>query len=289
MNRQQVTPADWSRWRHYVSGSENEDLAEVFENIRKQTTANTKAKWARDERTRTFCDLALHLLYQHHIMRTPRQVTDEVKIFANVQAAHLADHAQSGFFDDRDFADSLSVDRFSATWGHQGAFFQDLIAYLFRPEPYLRRVREMHPGLIEMAGDLTLEQWIKRTGKIEIESLRSNPMVSLHTFIETVLPTDPLVRSRVASLRSTLLQQWATLYERVFSAYGLSFRSGRSITFNDLAAKFSTIACGAFVRSQTRDDAASSIDGDILGQLVVDLLPAFFEISSAEVETRLPR
>ncbi len=158
MPRQQVTPADWSKWRHYVSGGENEDLAEVFENVRKQATATTKAKWARDERTRTFCDLALHLLYQHHIRRTPSQMTDEAKIFANVQAAHLAEHAQSGFFKECDFADSLSVDRFSATWGHQGAFFQDLIAYLFRPEPYLRRVREMHPDLIKMTSDLTLDQ-----------------------------------------------------------------------------------------------------------------------------------
>ncbi|MEU7061687.1 hypothetical protein [Streptomyces sp. NPDC046197] len=214
------TPAQWETWRSYVSGDEGEDLAFVLKYVRRDGSFPTQMKWARAPWTRTFCDLGLYLIYQHHIQRTERRHTDQSRIFANVNASALQELALSGFFATEEETKQLNVDRFNDTWGQQSAYCRDLIHYLFRPDPYLRRLRAMHPKLLQAAHEMPLGEWVRSTATTEITSVLGSPLVSLHTFVETVLPTDEDVRGHVHDLRLRRLQTWADLYEKVFTAYG---------------------------------------------------------------------
>lgn len=147
---------------------------------------------------------------------------------------------------------------------------KDLIAYLFRPGPYIRRLSHLHPRLVEMTQDLTLGDWVRRTAKLELDSVVISPLMSLHTFVETVLPNDPMVRDTVYRL-----ERWANLYERVFTAYAAPLREDQSdLNWLGMAEEFSTVAGGAFVRSQTRAIGSDSgVDSDMLGNIVSSCCP----------------
>jgi hypothetical protein len=188
MDRSKATPAAWQTWLSYVSVEESAtaevaELADVFTQVRRQSTIPTQIKWARDWRTRTFCDLALHLIFEHH-MRRLNGDSDQTRIFADIQAHKLANHAQSGFFADPEQADKINVDRFHDTWGHQQAFCQDLIAYLFRPAPHMRRIIQLQPQMIELAQKQSMATTVRRAAKMELDSLVVNPLLSLHTLVE---------------------------------------------------------------------------------------------------------
>jgi hypothetical protein len=278
---------EWAKWLGYVSvDDDDEDLAEVFQKVRLQMRIATQVEWARDWRTRTFCDLALYLLYEQHIRRVPGSRANEITIFANIEPSKLADLAdKAGFFKNSEDAGELSAQRFRDTWGNQAAFCEDLLAYLFRPAPYLRRLARLHPALIAATEQLTLGQSVRHTAKTELDSVLTNPLVSLHTFVETVLPKNPYVQDAVHRLR---LQRWADLYEQVFTAYGAPLRADQGeLGWLDMAERFSTVAGGSFVRAQTRPGGSDSgADGEMLGQIVVDMLPAMLLIEAGDIESR---
>ncbi|MFF3247736.1 hypothetical protein ACFYWY_29345 [Streptomyces sp. NPDC002870] len=287
MGNQIETSPDWEAWRGYVSGDEDEDLADVFKHVRIQAMLATQMKWARDWRTQPFCDLGLYLIYENHIRRVEKRDTEQSRIFANVQARELQHHAlHKEFFVRNEDREALSVDRFNDTWGLQSAYCRDLIAYLFRPTPYLRRLKGIYPELLRAAETMPLGAWIRHTSATELASVLGNPLVSLHTFIETVLPTDTEVRQYVHRLRRLRLQEWASLYETVFTAYGAPLRSDRDdLDWLGLAERFSTAAGGAFVRAQTRP-VDEPVDATLLGQMVIEILPSLLDIDPSDIETR---
>jgi hypothetical protein len=277
---------EWRAWTELISAGP-EDLAEIFRYVRLRGTVATQMTWARDWRTRTFCDLALHLLYLHHGPDLLTGRPEELRIFPNLQARTLADHASSFFVDPAD-ADALNVDRFNGTWGNQAAFGQDLLAYLFRPGPYLRRLGALHPRLIAMADRLTLAEWVRYVCRAEIDSVLAHPLVPIHTLIETVLGRQAAVREGVHRLRVLHLRCWAGLYERIFTSYGVTIRRDRhDLDWLAVAGRFATVAGGVLLFSQTRvSDADSEPAGEQLGQMVLELVPALLSISSADLVTR---
>jgi hypothetical protein len=283
---QSSTPDTWKAWTAEISGDDTEDLADVFRNVRRDKTAATQIKWAQDWRTRAFCDLGLHLLYEHHIRRAAGRREDS-RIFANIQASDLQTHAQLGFFDAQ-AAERLNVDRFNSTWGQQSAYCQDLIAYLFRPAPWMHRLSRVHPQLQDMTQELTLGEWVRRAAKMELDYVATSPLVSLHIFIEAVLPQDPDVQSKVHRLRHMRLQQWALLYERVFTAYGVQLRPISDLDWLGVAERFSTLTGGAVLRMQTRgtDWTTSGTDGETFGQMLIEYAPGVLDIDPADIDTR---
>lgn len=283
--------AEWARWLDCVSiGPDDQDLAEVFTRVRPQGTIATQMKWARRWETHTFCDLALHLLYEHHIRRAPAGRTDETMIFANLEPSKLAEHASAGgFFDHTEDAEQLNPDRLRGAWGNQPAFCQDFIAYLFRPAPYLRRLERLHPLLIDATKHLTLGEWIRHTAKTEMDSVLADPLVWLHKLFETNMPRRPEVQTYVLTLRRRRLDRWADLYQRVFTAYCAPVREdhdGQS-GWLEMAERFSMIAGGAFNRAQTRPgEINAGPDGEMLAQSVIDMLPAMLDIGPSDIEER---
>jgi hypothetical protein len=159
---------------------------------------------------------------------------------------------------------------------------------MFRPAPYLRRLARLHPQLVAAARELTLGEWVRHTAKTELDSVLTNPLVSLHTFIETILPKNPYVQDSVHRLRRLRLQRWAELYEQVFTAYGAPLRADQGeLGWLDMAERFSTVAGGSFVRAQTRPtDSDSGADGEMLGQIVIDMLPALLWIEADDINGR---
>jgi len=290
MNEMTATPAAWATWRSHVSvddanPDELEQLPDVFAHVRRDATILTQVRWAKEWQTRTFCDLALHLLYERHLRRGQRGRTDETPIFANIKASDLQRHALTGFLEFEE-GSKLNVDRFTSTWGNQQAFYQDLLAYLFRPAPYMRRLDKLHPQLLELTHELTLGDWVRRTGKLEMDSILASPLVALHTSVVAARPQDFDVVDRVHRLRRLRLQRWADLYKQVFPAYGAPLRKD-DMDWMEVAEKFSTVAGGAHMLAQSRPaDGPSGVDGDQLGQLVVDLLPALFDINWGDVDSR---
>lgn len=122
---------------------------------------------------------------------------------------------------------------------------------------------------------MPLGAWIRHTSATELTSVLHNPLVSLHTFAETVLPADTEVREYVHRLRRLRLPERAALHEKVFTAYGAPLRSDREdLEWPGLAERFATVAGGAFVRAQTRADD-DPVDVTLLGQMVVTLYTRF--------------
>jgi hypothetical protein len=145
----------------------------------------------------------------------------------------------------------------------------------------------MHPELQQASEAMPLGAWIRHTSATELTSVLHNPLVSLHTFAETVLPADTEVREYVHRLRRLRLPERAALHEKVFTAYGAPLRSDREdLEWPGLAERFATVAGGAFVRAQTRADD-DPVDVTLLGQMVVELLPSLLDIDRNDIETRV--
>ncbi|MCY1137158.1 hypothetical protein OWR29_04045 [Actinoplanes sp. Pm04-4] len=277
-------PAGWRKWQEYLAGDDHEDLAEVFTRVRRRGTDGTRMRWSRDWRTRTFCDLGLYLLYRHTLNHTAGVEPMEMRIFARLQASALADLA-AVLIEDPSEAEAMTVQRFNDTWGQQSGYCEDLVCYLFRPGPYMRRLSRLHPELLAMTHRLTLGEWVRQSAVKELNSAVADPLIAMHTLVEAVLPATPLVRSLVSRLRRARLRKWAQLYEDGFAAFGVQPRA--DLDWLDIAERFSTIAGGAFLRAQTRiDQQEPATDGEMLGQLVIEVLPALCAIEAGEIGAR---
>lgn len=223
------SPADhfgaWRGWQEYLAGAEGENLAEVFSRVRVTGTDATQMRWARDWRTRAFCDLGLCLLYQHTMDRPTTMDPPVARIFARLQASTLTDTA-AVLVEDPARAEALSVQRFNDTWGRQPAYCEELVSYLFRTGPYLRRLSRLHPDLLKMAHRMPLGECIRQSAVKELRSATADPLVAMHTLVEANLPSTTTVRQYVNRLRRARLQEWARLYELAFTAFHLEPREG---------------------------------------------------------------
>jgi hypothetical protein len=102
------------------------------------------------ETTRQLCDLGLHLLYQRHFHGGGSVAAhSQGPLFPQLRPEDIANHASSVIRGQGE-ADALSGQRWTDTWSHQSNYVEDLIAYLFRPGPYVVRIRDTKLALSEM-------------------------------------------------------------------------------------------------------------------------------------------
>jgi hypothetical protein len=188
-----------------------------------------------------------------------------MRIFARLQASTLTEMAPS-LIEDPAGAEAITGQRFNDTWGQQSGYC-DLISYLFRPVPYMRRLSRLHPELLAMTHRLPLGEWIGQSAVKELNSAVADPLIAMHTLVEAVLPATPQVRMLVSRLRRARLGKWAGFSEEAFTAFGVRPRA--ELDWLDIAERFSTIA---FLRAQTRTDEREPVtDGEMLGQLVIEI------------------
>jgi hypothetical protein len=279
---------DYEEFECRLAGEATEDLAGVFKHVRLQATAETRAQWARRRTTRQFCDLGLHLLYLRHFRGTSSvEAHSRGEIFPSLRPEYIANHADSVVRDPK-VADELTRQRWADTWGHQSNYVKDLIAYLFRPGPYVVRIRESQLHLRKMLGQRMPLGELVRTGvRAEIESNLRDPLAALQTFVQTALPTRPEIQEHARRLDEETIRLWARLYRVIFPAYGLELRG--ELRWSDLARTFTAVADGVLVRARIRDsdDLERLSNGDdVLSAVIIGLLPSVFQIGADEIEQR---
>ena len=276
---------EWEDWQQRLLGAAGEDLSRVFTRVKVHTLRETQIKWATDKRTRAFCDLALHLLYQHHLADGPRAALGgEEKLFRNLGPEDLMRHAARIVPDARE-AEGLDRQRWLDTWRFQAAFLDDLVAYLFRTSVVQRRIGAVHEVLLAMAPQLTLGQLIREGTQAELESTLQEPIVGLQTFIQAALPRQPRIRQYVHDMEVMSLTQWARLYETVLPGYGLALRPG--VTWHDIARLFDTVIEGVLLKARTHDDIPLVSSGEnTLAAAIFAMLPTLCTIDRADIDTR---
>lgn len=279
MTGKPASRAEWSSWEAHLAGDGPEDLAEAFTHVR-----SGDPEIARDRRTRMFGDLALHLLYENTIELDREGPVECVgSSWPPIGGNALERHA-AAVMSDPEAAAALTAARWSETWETRDAFMQDVLAYLFRPGPYVRRIRSVQSRLVGMmASRPPLGPFVREAVGLEIKSNLDDPVVALQTSVQAVFPSHADVRRYLHRLDGDPLRLWARLYAVVFPAYGLEPRTGR--TWFDLAYLFTTVADGVLLRARSHGAPERLRDGvDVLSAVVLGMVPDLFGVAPANVE-----
>lgn len=273
----------WQKWTEHLSGGEDEDLGPVLTNVRPGRLQKTRLAWANYPETRDFCNLGLHLLYTEQI-EGKRRSDDSWKLFNSLSGQRLQTHAWD-VMEDATQAERLSVDRFGATWMNAQAYTEDLLAYLYRPTPYIRRILDMRDAMAAMSTTMTLGAMVRAAATAELEETTNDPIIALQTLVETALPSDLRVRKLHQRVEDQALQLWAELYAELFPAYGLQPRPG--IEWMDVARLFSTVVEGALVGRRVRGEHAPLSNGDnLVAGAVLAMIPSLFGVEPEGLEDR---
>jgi hypothetical protein len=276
---------EWDQWTSSLSGGDDEDLSSVLTHVRPGRMPSTRAEWANHPRTRDFCNLGLHLLYADHVDGRGG-ATAGVRLFRALTPTALQAHA-SVMIEDAEQAEALSVDRFSSTWMNLPAYTEDLLAYLFRPKPYLRRILRrilrIRQAMAEMTAQMTFGELVRSAAAAELEETTRDPVIALQTLVQAALPADTGVRALNLRLEEQGLRLWAELYSAVFPAYGLTPRE--TVTWLDIAEMFSTMTEGALLRRRVRGEHPRLSNGDdMLAGLILAATSGLFDVQAADVE-----
>ncbi|MFC8728207.1 hypothetical protein [Streptomyces bacillaris] len=280
-----MTQWEWSGWTALWAGEDDEDLSLVLREVRKQRTAKTQQAWARDPLTRGFCDLGAYSLYQHHLSGgIPFTGVPEMTLFPNMGAEHLMKLAAT-VVPDTWLAGGLNRQRYVDTWAHHHSYITDLITYIFRSAPTLRRVQSMTGEFVQAASDLSFGELIRVAAQAEIESALNDPILSLQALLQAALPRQPKIQAAVRKIEQEMLTEWTTLYEKVLTGYGLSLRPG--VTARDMAELFDTMIEGVLLRARSGGSIPVVSTGqDIFTASLLVMLPALCDVPLAELERR---
>jgi hypothetical protein len=278
----------YEHFKALLTGEQSEDLADVFQHVRVQATPAKQAEWARKDTTREFCVLGLHLLYERHFHGVASvEAHSRGALFPNLRPEDIADHACKVIRDSKQ-ADQLSRQKWADTWGYQSRYVRDIIAYLFRPGPYVVRIQESQRNLTRMlTSGMPLGKLVRAGVRAEVESNLDDPLAALQTFVQTALPTRPEIQEHARRLDEETIRLWAPLYEKIFPAYGLELRDG--LHWTDLARTFTAVADGVLVRARIRDNKTLdeiSTGDDVLSTVILGLIPSMFRIDARDVEAR---
>ncbi|WP_328584961.1 hypothetical protein [Streptomyces sp. NBC_00370] len=267
------------------NGEDDEDLSLVFQEVRLSRTAKTRQHWARDPITRAFCDLGAYSLFEHHLSGgLPSADVPEMKLFPNMGGEHLMKLAPV-VVPDAWLSESLSRQRYVDTWAHHHAYITDLIAYIFRSAPTLRRVKRMTAEFTQAAAELPLAELIREAAQAEIASALDDPVVTLQTFLQAALPRQPKIQEAVRRIEHEMINEWTQLYEVLLAGYGLTLRPG--LTARDLAELFDTVIEGVLLRARSGGAVPGTSSGqDVLTTSILVMLPAMCDVPLSELEHR---
>jgi hypothetical protein len=110
----------------------------------------TQIHWARRRNYAATLRPRPTLLYQRHFHGDGSVAAhSQGPLFPQLRPEDIANHASSVIRGQGE-ADALSGQRWTDTWSHQSNYVEDLIAYLFRPGPYVVRIRDTKLALSEM-------------------------------------------------------------------------------------------------------------------------------------------
>ncbi|MGW0763514.1 hypothetical protein ACWD1Y_44875 [Streptomyces sp. NPDC002814] len=207
-----------------------------------------------------------------------------MKLFPNMGGEHLM-KLTPVVVPDAWLSESLNRQRYVDTWAHHHSYIMDLIAYIFRSTPTLRRVKRMTNESALAAAELPLAELIRAGAQAEIASTLDDPVVTLQTFLQAALPRQPKIQEAVRRIEQEMISEWALLYEALLAGYGLTLRPG--VTARDVAELFDTMIEGVLLRACSAGAVPTTSSGqDVLTTSILVILPAMCDVSPAELEHR---
>jgi hypothetical protein len=274
--------AEWADWDFRLRGGRSEDVFQVFAHVR--PGAPDREEWIKDWRTRTFAGLGLHLLHRKTVGFSGDRpiVLDSEPCMAN-WGRDLQLYAARVIADRAD-ADALTEQRWNETWSSADDFLSDCFAYLFRSEPYVRRIRDVQRRLIEiMQTRPPLGAFVREGVALEIKSLLADPLAGLQTAVQATFPNHRDIRQYLERLDGNPIKLWAGLYAFILPSYGLRLRP--STGWFDVAYIFTTVADGVLLRTRSHDRWERLTGGaDVLSAVILGMMPNLFVIDRESVD-----
>ncbi len=259
-----------------------DDLGPVLRDIGTGMMARTRAKLANSPETRAFLEIGLDLLREDLIQHTgpdfdhgtPSRLFDSLsreRVLARPEAQELL----------------LSVNMFRHRWERKDRYSEDLISYVFRLTPQLRRMDGVRAATTAMIGQVSLGELVRLLARAELEALRSDPLVCVQAILQSALPNHTRVREFCKAHLDELLPRWADLYRDVATAHGLALRPGR--TWLDVALLFNTAIVGElhWTRVSARPTLANG--ESVLTGALLAMMPSLVDGLSDDVDQQFAR
>ncbi|WP_433077743.1 hypothetical protein ACQP1P_35350 [Dactylosporangium sp. CA-052675] len=258
-----------------------DDLSEVLQHIAPRAYRKTRAKVANSPETRQFLDLGLEILRADLLEHEGPDMEEgeHSRIFGSVSRERLLRRAAESSDPKVRF---LTENQFRYRWPHKNEYTEDLIAYLFRPEPYNAHLDMMAAAANDMTRQLSLGQLIEKLAAVELDAVLANVRVSLITVLQASLPNHPRVREYAARYwYANVLDRWSGIYEQVCNAYGLHLQPG--VTWEDLAVLFNSVIDGVTLRARTEGAVpTTSSNQPVLTAAIFAMVPSLLDLDGRD-------
>jgi hypothetical protein len=273
---------EWADWEARLESGRSEDFSQVFAHVWPE--APDRAEWTQDWRTRTFASLGLHLLHRKTVGHRGDRAIVRASEPCSANWGRDLEHYAARVIADRERAAVLTEQRWNETWSSPDDFLRDCSAYLFRPEPYVRRIHDVQKRLIEiMRTEPPLGAFIRDGVALEIKSLLADPLAALQTAVQATFPNHRDIRQYLERLDEDPIKRWASLYACIFPSYGLKLRPGTG--WFDVAYIFTTVADGVLLRTRSHDRWERLTGGaDVLSAVILGMLPDLFVVDRESVD-----
>lgn len=260
--------AEWMRWRDRTRLNEGLALAGV--ELSGTLAASNHQRELGCSEPKLILDTALFHLWLNHIHRRQRspgkpdkpetqQLDLDVEINEVVSLANsIADHVHTGLKpEERNQAIQETLYKFSRVihkkyWQTVAGLHQNLIRYIFYPDIYLRRAREVRSTILSMLDGAVLpplEDFIQQAAMLEIESAAKDQVVALGAWLSASYPHDDIVQSRLAHVKHLQAEMWTDVYATVLDKYNCRI-TNPAFRLEDFTRFTTTLVTGAITQAR---------------------------------------
>lgn len=267
----------------------DDDLAEVLRLVAQDRLAHNRPRIANSPETRAFLETGLQLLREDLINYRGGELdgVERCRLFESISGKRLVERAEE---EDRERTQNggkmlcLTPARYRERWRHKNLYTEDLLAYLFRVAPQRAYMQQVSSMVDELIATESLGGLIRKLAQAEMEMVVADPLFGLHAIVEVALPNHPRVQEFLRAQEHLLLPAWASVYERIAVAYGLTLRPRH--TWLDLAVLLNSLINGILTTSRSMGGTVpvlSNGDSTLAGGIMA-MLPSFFD-DAADLES----
>lgn len=119
----------------------------------------------------------------------------------------------------------LSVHQLLRRWPQASDWYYDLIAYVMRPQRYVRNA-EAVSGHVAMWSGMSLGEMTRAFSEFQMAESRDPSLYALADVISTLWPEHPQVQASHDRAQRAVFESFGALYELILPTYGLRLRPG---------------------------------------------------------------
>lgn len=268
---------------HPVEGSD--DLAVVLRHVALDKLAVNRPRIANHPDTREFLEAGLQLLREDFIGFEGGELDgiERCRLFESISLSRLLQRIEE---DDRhrDRPLLLTQAKYRERWRHKNRYTEDLIAYLFRVAPQLSYMQQVNAAVDALIVTESFAGLVRQLAQAELSMVLDDPLFGLHAIVEVALPNHPRVQEFLHAQQQILLPAWASVYERISVAYGLTLAP--RYTWLDLAVLFNSLINGILTTARSSGGKVPILSSgdDVLAGGIFAMLPALFGASTLDFE-----